>query len=368
MNNAIQWVDSWTLGGKLSILLFFVFAGGIIFSAMKLVKYSEVIMGKTKFGGAFVGGVLIATVTSAPELITEIAQGLNGTPGTGLADDVGANAFSAAAMAVAMFVLISSPFVFKLDKFTKWNLVGNAVLGAILAVFIFVGKDLHIGVAGKFVIGIIPILMLLSYITFLFLQWKFSKTVEEVDQVKIKKISVKKAVWMFLASSLALITFAVLINMAVSSFQDGFSIPSESAGGIFLSMTTSMPEIVAFLLLLKSKQAIAAMATLLGSQVFNMGITVFGDMAFHQAAMFDAGSNILVPATAANPVPTMTVAKTVHANWSLAAIFPIEMVFISIYAFFGKKWKNPILKYTFPTLAALTYIVGWILILTIQHH
>jgi len=105
---------------------------------------------------------------------------------------------------------------------------------------------------------------------------------------------------MFGVSAFVLIAFAVLINMAVSSFQSpkAFNIPSESAGGIFLSMTTSMPEIVAFVLLLKGKQVIAAFATLFGSQVFNMGITIFGDMAYTGGAMFDSGiplvhSNVL---------------------------------------------------------------------------
>ena len=88
------------MGGKLSVLLFLAFAAGIVFTAIKMVKYSEVIMGKTKFGGAFIGGALIAAFASMPELITEIVQGLDGQPGVGTADDIGANAFSAFAMAI----------------------------------------------------------------------------------------------------------------------------------------------------------------------------------------------------------------------------------------------------------------------------
>ena len=335
------------MGGKLSILLFLAFAAGIVFTAIKMVKYSEVIMGKTKFGGAFIGGALIAAFASMPELITEIVQGLEGNPGVGTADDIGANAFSAFAMAVAIIVLVSHPFIFKMGKFSKISLLTNSALGFALAIFMFVNKDINMGISGKFVIGIIPIIMLTSYILFLVMQWKFSTDEEEVDPETIKDISVKKGVTLFIVFGVLVVILAVLINLSVSSMQAGYGIKAESAGGLFLSMTTSLPEIVAFVALLKSGQKSAAVAALVGSQMFNLGITVFGDMAYTDKAMFN---NL-----------------EVSNNWSLTLIFAIEMLFIGLYAFFGKKIKNKKIRTAIPLLSILTYIVGWILILTIQH-
>ena len=335
------------MGGKLSVLLFLVFAAGIVFTAIKMVKYSEVIMGKTKFGGAFIGGALIAAFASMPELITEIVQGLDGHPGVGTADDIGANAFSAFAMAIAILVLVSHPFIFKMGKFSKISLLTNSGLGFALAIFMFINKDVNIGVSGKFVIGIIPIIMLSSYIVFLTLQWKFSTDEEEVDPETIKDISVKKGITLFVVFGILVVILAVLINLSVSSMQEGYGINPESAGGLFLSMTTSLPEIVAFVALLKSGQKSAAVAALVGSQMFNMGITVFGDMAYSSEAMFNS--------------------PEVSKNWTLTVIFSLEMLFIGLYAFFGKKIKNKKIRVAVPLLSVLTYIIGWILILTIQY-
>ena len=347
MESTVTWINGWTMGGKLSVLLFIIFAAGIVFTAIKMVKYSEVIMGKTKFGGAFIGGALIAAFASMPELITEIVQGLEGKPGVGTADDIGANAFSAFAMGIAIVVLVSHPFIFKIGKFSKISLLTNSALGFALAIFMFINKDVNMGVSGKFVIGIIPIVMLSSYILFLVLQWKYSTDEEEVDPESIKGISIKKGITLFAVYGFLVVILAVLINLSVSSMQDGYGISSESAGGLFLSMTTSLPEIVAFIALLKSGQKSAAIAALVGSQMFNLGITVFGDMAYSSEAMFN------------NP--------EVSKNWTLTLIFAIEMLFIGIYALVGKKIKNKKIRIAIPSLSVLTYIIGWTLILTIQN-
>ena len=97
----------------------------------------------------------------------------------------------------------------------------------------------------------------------------------------------KKGITLFAVYGFLVVILAVLINISVSSMQDGYGISSESAGGLFLSMTTSLPEIVAFVALLKSGQKSAAIAALVGSQMFNLGITVFGDMAYSSEAMFN---------------------------------------------------------------------------------
>lgn len=92
------------MGGQLAILLFPIFAGLLLFASLKLVKYSEVIIAKTRFGGGFVGGTLIAAITSMPELITEVTQGASGHPESGLGDDIGSNAFSVFLMGIGTIV------------------------------------------------------------------------------------------------------------------------------------------------------------------------------------------------------------------------------------------------------------------------
>ena len=348
MNSAVNWMNGWTLGGKLSILPFLIFAAGIVFTAIKMVKYSEVIMVKSKFGGAFVGGALIAIFSSMPELITEVFQSLNDTPGVGVADDLGANAFSALAIAIALIILIKQSFTKDMSKYAKISLLVNAGLGFLLAIFMWFHKDFAIGKVSTYAIGVVPIFMFLSYILSLFLQYKFGDAEEEGDPAKVKNISLKKGAILFSLFGLAVFGFAVLLNISVDSMSDGFHISHESAGGLFLSMTTSLPEIVAFIALLKAKQISAALATIIGSQMFNIGVSIFGDLAYADQPLFENAG--------------------VGKDWSLALLFGLEMLFIWLHIILEKRMKYTWEKAIFPSLAVATYVIGWLLIIFLQSH
>ena len=345
MTNVVEWVNDWTLGGKLSLLLFAVFVACIIFAALKLVKYSEVIMGKSKFGGAFVGGTMIAIVSSMPELITEVLQSLANAPAAGLSDDIGANAVTALAIGVALLVMVKHSFTKDISTYTKASIFVNGILGISLAVFIYVGKDISIGTSGTFIIGGIPILMLVIYIASVFVSYKYNTNSEEIDMEKIKNISLKKGLWMFGLFALILVIFAVLLNISVDSISDGYGISHASAGGIFLSMTTSLPEMVAFVALIRAKQFTAGILAIVGSQTFNLGISIFGDMAYNKGPIFEAAD--------------------VHDVWGIAAIFGVEMILIGTHIAFEKKMKHLWMKAVLPTLVVSTYVVGWILMLTL---
>ena len=58
------------------IIIYVVLAGGLVFLSDKLGNYIDLLDKKTKISGAFLGGVLLAAVTSLPELFTSISATL----------------------------------------------------------------------------------------------------------------------------------------------------------------------------------------------------------------------------------------------------------------------------------------------------
>ena len=57
----------------MSSLAFFVLAAAIVFLSVKLSEYVDLLDKSTKVSGAFIGGVLLAAVTSLPELFTSLS-------------------------------------------------------------------------------------------------------------------------------------------------------------------------------------------------------------------------------------------------------------------------------------------------------
>ena len=344
MNKIIDWISGWTNGGSLAILVFIPLAIVLLFVSIKLIRYAEVIINKTRFGGAFVGGVLIAAVTSLPELITEITQSSTGHPGAGTADDIGSNAFSAFLIIVSLLIFYKSTFITKISKFSKITIGISAGASFVLGILMFVNKDISIG--SNWTIGLIPITLFVFYIIMLIVQYKFDKDDEliELDK-KYKETSVKKALVLFTVFALLIAAFALMVNWTATSMIEGWGLSEGGAGGILLAATTSLPEIVAYVIFLKKKRPTAAMATLIGSHFFNIGIAVFGDMAYGDAATFNVSE--------------------VGDNWPIALITGIMLALILFQSIFSKKINSKVFNLAIPTIGALVYVVGWVLILAL---
>ncbi|WKX02500.1 sodium:calcium antiporter [Candidatus Mycoplasma mahonii] len=339
----IIWINSWTSGGTYSILLFIPFVSLLLWGSLKLVKYSEAIIKNTRYGGAFVGGVLLAAVTSMPELITEIAQSSAGYPGAGVADDIGSNAFSGFLIAISLSIFYKTAFASTLDKFSKATLLISSLASFVLSLLLFINKDISIG--NHLIIGIIPLCFFLFYLITLILQYKFDKHVGQVVlDKKVKKENIKKVICLFIVFSLIIILLSLLVNWTATSMILRWGLKEEGVGGILLAITTSFPEIIAFIILFRHNQKPAAIAALVGSHFFNIGISFFGDLSYSDGATF------------AN--------KGVGNNWPIALIAGIIMFLIFLQSIFHK-YNNNLFSIALPSLAVSTYIIGWTLILVL---
>ncbi|MEW6053960.1 MAG: hypothetical protein AB1552_09260 [Nitrospirota bacterium] len=74
---------------------FFICTGLIIYAGAKLSRYGDIIAEKTGLGRAWIGMVLIASVTSLPELVTGIsAVTFAGVPNIAIGDVLGSCVFN----------------------------------------------------------------------------------------------------------------------------------------------------------------------------------------------------------------------------------------------------------------------------------
>lgn len=351
MNNIVDWLDGWNVGGKTSIIWFILFSAGVVFFSLKIVKNAEVLSTKTKFAGGFIGGVMIAVISAAPEFITSVQQSLIGDPGAAVSDDMGAFLLAGSTIGLSGILFIRETFLNRLKKWTIITLWLSFFFTIGLMFIMYFQADITIGVAGKFAIGLIPLLLLISYFALLFMQKKYGDEDEHVMSTDyITKTTVKQASWRFVFWSILLITASVFTNFAVVSMEHGYSLEPESAGGLFLALTMALPETVAFFALMRKKQYLMAVAVLAGH-----GFALFVSEFLADAAFVDG------PTYATHQVNTI---------WPLALMSALSFAFLGIHALLGKKFKvfeNKIVYSILPSMAFLTYVVGWILLLTIWY-
>ena len=352
MNSVVTWLDGWNVGGKTSIIWFLALTGLLVYFALEIVKNAEVITTKTKFGGGVVGGILIAAITASPEIITSIQQSVMGEPGAGSADNIGANAITGFMIGLAALLFIRETWLDRLKKWTIITLWISFAISLFITLMMYFQKDLWIGSGGSFVIGIVPLTLLAFYFIMLFLQTKFGDDDDHNSVTDyIGDTTVKKASYKFLMWGILLIIASIAVNFTVDSVEHGYGINQESAGGIFLSIAMALPEAVAFFKLIKDRQYSTAVAVLIGH-----GFALFVSEWLGDASFIDA--------------PTYTT-EAVHKVWPIATITTICFFLLGLAPVLGKKFKifreNKVVYSIIPTSIILTYVVGWILILTMYY-
>ena len=68
----------------------------VVFVSTKLAKYVDLLENRTKLSGALLGGILLAGITSLPELVTSATAALIGEPHMTQGNILGANLFDIA--------------------------------------------------------------------------------------------------------------------------------------------------------------------------------------------------------------------------------------------------------------------------------
>lgn len=116
----------------------------VVFLSGKLADLVDLLDKKTKISGAFLGGVLLAAVTSLPEFFTAIsAVTIVNSPELVIGDILGSDIFN---LTVLALLTISFYRHFKTSKIDKWHFVSLIVLIAmycLTAYAIFAPVELH---------------------------------------------------------------------------------------------------------------------------------------------------------------------------------------------------------------------------------
>ena len=89
----------------MNIILFFIFAVTTFFLSIKISEIVDKISKKNKKSGYIISGILLASITSLPELVTSIAAVKMNNPYLAIGDIVGSNTFNIFMMCLIDIIL-----------------------------------------------------------------------------------------------------------------------------------------------------------------------------------------------------------------------------------------------------------------------
>ena len=259
----------------------------IFFSGRAIARYGDIIARKSGLGGVWIGVILLALVTSLPEVFTGIsAVTLVGAPDLTIGNLFGANSFNLLNLALLDIAYQNGSLlgaVSPTHQLTGWL---SMVLVLVAAVSIFISSRfsaLGIGWIGWYT----PIIILL-YLVFM---WKIFRSEQRQPSPQASdqraepdygEITLGR-VYLYFAIAAAFIigagTWLAIIGgeiAVITGWGQSF------VGSLLLGFTTTLPEITVSFAAMRMGAVDMAVANMIGSNLFNMTVIPIDDLFYLQ--------------------------------------------------------------------------------------
>lgn len=268
----------------MDFIIFIISMIALIYGANFIVKESERIALHFHISHFVIGATLVAFGTSLPEMAASMMASYAHKSDMAIANVMGSVIFNIT-LVLGIVLFIAKNLTPSRDLFTK----DSAWVIMPVVIFLLMLKDKTIG---RFD-GLIFVFIMIGYIIFLFQSAK-NDLKDEIN----RSLSKEKFYW-FKSIILLIIGFFLIIGGAKYVIQSGshiavsFGISQWLIGLLFISLGTSLPELVVSIVAIKKGNADMSIGNIIGSNVANFSMVLGGSALIHpltlnlQKASFD---------------------------------------------------------------------------------
>lgn len=276
------------------VFILYLFAAAILaYVSTKLADYVDLLDKKTNISGAFIGGVILAAVTSLPELVTSIsAIFVVETPELILGNVLGSNVFNLCIFGGTTILAVRGFAKCKIGKAHMATILCSLVAYALLGIVFWVGT-------GDTALGQIPVVNLniasLAILVVYFISFKFLSNDDSTnDEEDDSPLTVKQIAVRFTLFAMALVAMSVIVTLLTDELAVRWSLDASLAGALFLGVATSLPELVSSITLIRHRNFNAMAGNVVGSNMFNLTIFSIADI-FSGQVIYPSPNNVSGP-------------------------------------------------------------------------
>jgi cation:H+ antiporter len=255
----------------------------IFFAGRQLSKYGDLLAEHTGWGKAWVGLILMASITSLPELMVGISSvTIVKSADLAVGDILGSCAFNLGILAMLdAFVPRRQPIFSEASP----NHIVSAALGIILLTLAGAGLFLPDDILLSSILGIFSVIFIVVYlvsIRIIFLQeQKVKAAVLVVEEVHVKPtIPFATVVRNYIIFAFIIILAALALPYFADHLAESAGLNKSFVGTLFLAASTSLPEIAVSIAAVRMGALDMAVGGLLGSNIFNILILSIDDVFF----------------------------------------------------------------------------------------
>lgn len=261
------------------VLIYGALAVCVVLFSIKLANYVDLIDKKTDLSGAFIGGVILAAVTSLPELFTSISAVLFvKQPDLVIGNILGSNLFNMCIFGGAALICARSLCRCVVGSSHLKTTIITTVMFLIMMMPVVFKKDFEF--AGISVYSIILLVLYACSIRFMAGDSAQSEG-EDNSSLTLKQIIIR-----FVIMAVLLVTASIFITIATDHLTEEFNLGKTVGGALFLGVATSLPELTSSIALIRKGNFNACAGNVLGSGVFNFCIISVSDILYRDGSVY----------------------------------------------------------------------------------
>ncbi|HEY7557280.1 MAG TPA: sodium:calcium antiporter [Candidatus Binatia bacterium] len=288
------------------MILWLQFAGVtavIVYAGSNLSKYGDVIAEKTGMGRTWVGVILMASVTSLPELITGVSSvAIFELPDIAAGDVLGSCMFNILIIALLDVASGPTPIAAKAHQGQVLAAAFGILLLGLASMSIFFGPNVAaVGWVGPYSFVFLATYVIAMRLVFLYERKRIGELVHErVEAARYDKVPLKKAYLAYALNALLVIGAATYLPRLGDQIAEATGLGKSFVGSIFVALTTSLPEFVVSIAAFRIDATDLIFGNLLGSNLFNMAILALDDFLYLKGPLLaDVSPAHIVTANAA---------------------------------------------------------------------
>ena len=252
----------------------------ILFSGTKLARYGDAIAEKTGSGRIWIGLVLLATITTMPELVTGVSSAtLVGLPDLALGTLFGSCLFNLTILALLDVLYRPAPILSQVNLRHIASAGMGILLIAIAAGSIFAGERFSGFALGW--VGIPSVIIIIVYLVGIRQIFRFERRHQLPPQAALSRyqeISVRTVYLRFALAAIAVIGAGIWLSFVGDEIAETTGWGASFVGTLFLAVTTSMPELVVSVAALRLGAIDMAVAGILGANMLDMVVITWADL------------------------------------------------------------------------------------------
>jgi cation:H+ antiporter len=275
----------------------FLLCAGLVFWAGSLLsKYGDVIAEKTGLGRVWLGAILIAGVTSLPELASGIsAVAWLKVPNLAAGAALGSCLFNLALIAIMDLVYQPGRVLAKAQDVHILSAGLGVLLLGIVAMGVLIGPAMNsFGGLGLSVLSFVIIVLyaiggrMIARLE----KDRMNEVLEQEARVNAyDAISARQSYIVFVLSAIGIVALGIWLASIGDRLSASTGLSASFVGNLFLAISTSLPEIAASLAAIRLGAIDLAIGNVLGSNLFNITLFFFYDLADGRANFWASLTN-----------------------------------------------------------------------------